>query len=181
MSSFGDDENRRLINEPLRADQFYVVTLEEGMAIREDMAWLLDRLAEKKGDRRFNNRADVAPSSLGRYLPHITILEPLYDDAGLVVDARYRLMGTEISALYGEATGKLVSDYHGEDVRRRVCKISNHCLESGKPALGLSKALSDGRQFVDVSVLYFPLSADDETVDQFFIYSAVERNPMGGF
>ncbi|WP_286828785.1 MULTISPECIES: PAS domain-containing protein [Kordiimonas] len=180
MSSFENDLSR-IQNMGPRADHFYVVTVEDGLAIREDMAALVDLMAAKRGDRPFNSRSDVSPSSLSKYLPRITILEPVKDDAGNVVDARYRLMGTEISSLYGEATGKLISEYHGEQVQRRVCRIANHCIESRKPALGLSKALSDGREYVDVSVLYFPLSKDGETVDQFFIYSAVERARVGRF
>lgn len=180
MSSFENDLSR-LQNTGPRADHFYIVTVEEGLAIREDMAALIDLMATKRGDRQFNSRSDVSPAKLSKYLPRITILEPVFDEAGQVVDARYRLMGTEISSLYGEATGKLISEYHGEQVLRRVCRISNHCIDSQKPALGLSKALSDGRDYVDVSVLYFPLSKDGENVDQFFIYSAVERARVGGF
>lgn len=180
MSSFENDISR-IQNTGPRADHFYVVTVEDGLAIREDMATLVAQMAEKRGDRPFNSRADVSPSKLGKILPRITILEPVYDEGGKVVDARYRLMGTEISTLYGEATGKLISEYHGEQVQSRVCRIANHCIESRKPALGLSKALSDGREYVDVSVLYFPLSEDGERVNQFFIYSAVERARVGRF
>jgi len=180
MSSF-ENELSRIRNRGPRADHFYVVTVEEGMAIREDMAALVELMAKSRGDRPFNSRADVSPSRLSKYLPRITILEPVFDEEGQVVDARYRLMGTEISSLYGEATGQLISDYHGDQVLRRVCRISNHCIETRMPALGLSKALSDGREYVDVSVLYFPLSKDGESVDQFFIYSAVERTRVGRF
>lgn len=180
MSSFGSDPTE-LLDVRLAADHFLIMSVEDGMTIREDLAWMIDFMSGARGDRQFNSRSDVSPVKLKGYLPRITILEPIFDSTGKVSDARYRLMGTEISALYGEATGKLVSQYHGDEVCGRVAEISNHCIEQRAPALGLSKALSNGRSFVNVSVLYFPLSADQKTVNQFLIYSAVERVSIGGF
>lgn len=180
MSSFENDEDR--IADPLpRADHFYVVPLDDDTPVREDMAWMLQHMAERRGGAAMNRRRDVSPAALRTYLPRITLLEPVYDDDSQVVDARYRLMGTEISALYGEATGQLISDYHGDRIRDRVCRISNACIGSKGPMLGLSKALSGGHHYMDVSVLYFPLSEDGEVVQQFLVYSAVERARVSHF
>ncbi|NVJ97087.1 MAG: PAS domain-containing protein [Alphaproteobacteria bacterium] len=180
MSSFGNERDLSLKG-MAGPDQFTVVPWTPDLPLREDMAWVMDHMEAKRAGRQFCSRKDVSPGQLGKYLPRITILEAVYDDAGVVIDARYRLMGTEISMLYGEATGQLISSYHGPHVLQRVCRITNHCIEAGGPALGLSKALSDGRQSVDVSVLYIPLSPDDKNVDQFLIYSAVERKSLARF
>lgn len=180
MSSFGTmDEELRA--GALEADQFRVLPITEDLPMREDMAQVFAHMEAKRADRQYCSRRDVSPAQLGKFLPRITILEPVFDDAGSVVDASYRLMGTEISTLYGEATGELISSYHGEMVQARVCEIANFCIQSKGPAIGLSKALSNGRQSVDVSVLYVPLSADGETVNQFLIYSAVERRVVARF
>lgn len=174
MSSF-DISGGNDFGQIMQADDFRVVSLTPDLPMRSDMAEVFSHMEAKRSDRTFCSRGDVSPSELRKFLPWITILEPVFDTAGQVSDARYRLMGTEISMLYGEATGELISSYHGEAVQRRVCRIANHCLETRAAAIGLSKALSNGRHSVDVSVLYIPLSADGETVSQFLIYSAVER------
>lgn len=180
MSSFGYWD-KDFYADALTADDFRVVSISDDLPMREDMGAVLAHMEARRADRTYCSRADVSPAALGKYLPRITILEPVFDAEGVVTDARYRLMGTEISGLYGEATGELISSYHGEQVLARVCRIANHCIQTKAPALGLSKALSNGRQTVDVSVLYVPLSSDNETVNQFFIYSAVERRPLVRF
>ncbi|TNE60852.1 MAG: PAS domain-containing protein [Alphaproteobacteria bacterium] len=143
--------------------------------LSDNMRFVLGYFADKRQGRAFNRRADLVPSAMARLLPRITILDAVYDTDGRFTDASYRLMGTDIAGLYGEATGKMISSYHDGAALARVREIASHCIETGRPALGESIGLSGGKPFLTVRVLYIPFSEDGETISQFFIYSGIRR------
>ncbi len=133
----------------------------------------------KKNNRSFNRRSDLVPSELRSFLPYFTLLDCQMEDspAGPVfVDAKFRLVGTKMAGLYGEATGKLVSEHHGLEALERVRKIAEYCIENRTMAVGRSSALSQGRPFLDVTVLYVPFAdEDDAAVTQFLVFSDILR------
>ena len=160
----------------------------------------VDRYFEdKKKGRTFNQRRDLSPFELATYLPYVTILEPIYSDAPAnsptdvsadiktkkeeapcIVDACFRLVGTKIVSLYGEATGKLVSEHHGSEILERVRKIANFCIHEKSSAVGKSAALAHGRTRLEVTLLYVPFSEDDTHVNQLFIFADICRIDVAG-
>lgn len=138
---------------------------------------------DKKKGRTFNRRRDLNPPELAAYLPYITILEAIDDPDSSeqrIADARFRLIGTKVSMLYGEATGKLVSEHHGEEILGRVRKIADFCVQEKCDAVGRSAALAHGRSSLEVTILYVPFSDDDIRVNQFLIFADICRLDING-
>jgi len=137
----------------------------------------------KKQGRTFNSRKDLNPPELAAYLPYVTILDVIDDPDSAnqrIADGRFRLVGTKVVTLYGEATGKLVSEHHGEEILGRVRKIANFCVQEKCDAVGRSAALSNGRPSLEVTILYVPFSDDQESVTQFLIFADICRIDVEG-
>jgi hypothetical protein len=137
----------------------------------------VDRYFERKrGGRTFNKRADLNPSDLAPYLPYITLIDVIdKDEPGpqCIEDGRFRLVGTKVAVLYGNATDRLVSEHHSEEILGRVRLIADFCISEKSPAVGRSAALANGRPSIEVTLLYVPLSEDDERVSQFMIFADI--------
>jgi len=148
--------------------------------LSDNMRFLLSYFDGKRDGRTLNRRSDLVPSRLAKLLPRVTLLDVHYDRSGTLSDASYRLMGTDIASLYGEATGARISEFHDRAVLSRVKEIGTWCIDHKVPALGESIGLSGGRPYLSVRVLYIPFSEDDTHISQFFIYSGIRRRVKGG-
>lgn len=139
----------------------------------------------KKKGKKYNRRSDLMPADLAPYLPCFTILDLIRpavgaassekDTAYSMQDGRFRLVGTRVAVLYGEATGKSVAEHHGEEILARVKKATEFCMQQQCNAICRSVALAEDRPSLDVTLLYIPFSADDELVDQFLVFADIQR------
>lgn len=151
--------------------------------ISKAVRFVHDYFENKKEGRTYNSRRDLNPADLAAYLPYITMIEAIDQDVDgeqRIVDARFRLIGTKVAMLYGDATGKLVSEHHGEEILGRVRKIADFCVRDKTAAVGRSAALAHGRPSLEVTILYIPFSDDDERVNQLLIFADICRVDMEG-
>lgn len=137
----------------------------------------------KREGRRFNSRSDLCPKDLARFLPYITLVDAIDDrsDGGQrIADGRFRLVGTKVSMLFGNATGKLVSEHHTEEILGRVLAIANFCVQERSPLVGRSAIIAVERPHIDVTLLYLPFSEDQQRISQFLIFADVFKLDAAG-
>lgn len=69
---------------------------------------LMNFFYERNEGKRLLMRSDFSPVDLKPFLTNIIILDVIYGEDGLVSDGIVRLMGSKLSAFYGENTGTSV-------------------------------------------------------------------------
>jgi len=134
---------------------------------------------EKKGQRAMPSRADIDPSEIKRFLPHVTLVDVVDDERRYV----YRLVGTKEVELRG-------NDPTGQSVLAGYFAVSSDDALVHYDATRQSRAphyVADPFQAVDRYVgeedLFLPLSDDGETVNIIMVFSTVrdlfEAPPFG--
>jgi hypothetical protein len=71
---------------------------------------LIEYVWSKAKDRQRPKRSEFEPKEIQSILPFISIFEPIYENDEFV-NAKIRLIGTELVIRYGEITGSKVLDY----------------------------------------------------------------------
>jgi hypothetical protein len=132
-----------------------------------DMLWMYNYWAGKCGSRRMPSRADIDPSELKRYLPHITLVD-VVDDARRYV---YRLVGTREVELRGyDPTGRSVVDAYFASSLAAALANYDIVRETRAPHY-----VADPYQVVDRFIgeedLFLPLSSDGDTVNMIMVFS----------
>lgn len=123
--------------------------------------------------QRLPKRSDLDPMHFKSQLPEIGLLEPIYDNDGVLVDLRALLLGTKIDQHYGAFTGQLVSSHPHPDVFGRMLEACQRCIVERKPIVVIAETLSTRSNVLDVIVLYVPLSEDNVTVDRIFLHNQI--------
>ncbi|MCK0068088.1 PAS domain-containing protein [Kordiimonas laminariae] len=137
----------------------------------------------KKLGRSFNQRRDLNPAELRSYLTYFMLLECEFTEgsAGQVIsEAHVRLMGTDVSAVYGDGTGQKLSDFHGVAALERFKRVTEYCIQERTITVARSAAFNRGRPNWDVTALYVPFSdAEDKNVTQILVFTDVLRCEPG--
>lgn len=137
--------------------------------IDADLKYFEDRT---KGGR-LPKRSDLNPMKFKESLPEIGLMEPIYDDNGILVDLRALLSGTKLDQNYGSFTGKLVSTHPHPDVFERMLEACRRCVVEKKPIVVIAETLSTRSNMLDVIILYIPMSEDGETIDRIFLHNQI--------
>lgn len=150
---------------------------EDGAELTVEQAELLAFFEDRTGGTRLARRSDFHPAELKAFLPGICIVEPILDENDKPVDARFRLMGTAVSAAYGEMTGKLASEHTNAEVSARFFKMLELAIYRKTAVFGWatsgegSDGIADSSPAPTAHILFIPLSEDGETIDQVLFYS----------
>ncbi len=128
----------------------------------------------RTGGTRMPRRDDISPEEMKAILPEVALLEPIYDETGLVVDAKGLLEGTKLDNFYGSLTGTLISDYPVPIVSDRILVACRRCIEIAKPIVVVADALSEQKNYLTITVLYVPMSNDGVRVDRIFLHNQVK-------
>jgi len=139
--------------------------------------------AEKRGVETLNCRSDLKPNELNAYLPYIEILAPItvcHAGCEQVEDAKFRLVGTKLDALHGEATGKLMSEIWDDDALAAFCGAMNYCTKKKAAAVFCSPALLFGRTNLKIAYLMVPFKGEDGNVCQFLVFADICRVGLAG-
>jgi hypothetical protein len=112
-------------------------------------------------------RADIRPMEISRYIDHTVIM----DVTGGLPDFRLtvRLIGTHVTAFYGEITGKDVRLMTNRNAAERIYHICTKVLASGEPQLTVTPAFSPDRQYMEAYALYMPLYGENGAVDKILV------------
>lgn len=128
---------------------------------------------EKRGANSFNQRADLQPRELAQFLPFFAIMDVIgFPNAasGPLQDARLRLMGTKVAAMYSDGTGKLISEHFGAEMVHCFQYLAKFAIHEKAPSIARAGVFSGGRSSRQVSILLVPFSEDKLRVDQFLMF-----------
>ena len=153
--------------EDIQFGRYRILTADEIRAVpRFDT--LLRAIERRTGGTRLASRQDIRPADFKAELPNVFIWDLIRDQTGRVVDARARLTGTEMSHFYGEITGQRWSDYIAPEVAERAITSCRKISETKQIFAYIVHGITKKQFFVNLYVLYVPLSPDGTTVDQVF-------------
>lgn len=109
-----------------------------------------------RGMRSLPAREDIQPADIIQMLPFITLLEKCSEDY------KVRLMGTRTTPIFGEKTGKLLSEI-GYEVF--TIKQLRSCTEDGRPYFISEQLKRSGDRHYNWSALAMPLSKNNRDVN----------------
>lgn len=115
----------------------------------------------KRGGRAMPRRSDIDPSEIKRLLPYVLLGE----FAGDPVRLRYRLVGTEVVAVYGiDFTGQWLDEIDfGEQVEGGWPLQYRRMFDSRSPLYGSARLFSTSGMEMEYEFGLFPLCQDGET------------------
>jgi len=132
----------------------------------------------KTGGKRLLRRSDFSPMELKRKLVNTVILDVVYDEYGNPTDGIIRVMGSVLTAFYGEYTGKNIMS-HPSDSGPRFMTAAKLINEMRCPVIGRSEQGLPDRPTVNVTTLFVPISDDGERVNQIFGMIELQTGEVG--
>lgn len=131
-------------------------------------------MAKRRQGRTFNRKSDISPAAFKKYLPWISIVQPIWGNAGLIADARVHLHGSGVASAYSDNTNRLVSEIHQAHVAERVIASMQRAIDTRQAVIGVSEERKVEPPHVRLNILYLPLSNDDSSIDLFFSYARLD-------
>lgn len=172
MSSFGEDSRsidsvsdytRRILTQD---------ELQDATLCKPLLNWWKEKNAEKQ---RLPARKDFNPAHFKNILPNVTIFNMVFSDEKLV-DMVPTLIGTELTRVYGEMTGKPFSEHESVYVYQGVLAGTRECLQRAAPIGVEAKAISENMPFMSSFALYCPLATDHIHIDKMLCQISFESN-----
>ena len=124
-------------------------------------AWydkLLNLWRTKAGDRPMPKRSELSPRDLKDILRNIVMFERVSQSPSRY---RWRLIGTALTQMAGDNTGKMFEDtLHPEHLSRWV-ECCDLILDGGQPMRFLGRVHLEGREYLDAENLFVPLANDE--------------------
>ena len=118
---------------------------------------LLDVWRAKAGGRRMPRRSALTPRDLKDILRNIVLAERMERGPSRY---RMRLVGTGLTDIVGNATGKMIDEVVSPDLAARWIECCDLVLDGGQPMRFLGRVHLEGREYLDAENLYVPLSND---------------------
>lgn len=118
---------------------------------------LLDLWRIKAGDRRMPSRTDMTARELKSILRNILVIERVQRTPSRY---RFRLVGTSLTSMAGELTGRMVDEIVPPEHLPRWHECCDLVLDGGKPMRFLGRVHLEGREYLDAENLYVPLAND---------------------
>lgn len=134
------------------------------------LSWWKEKSKEK---HHIPSRKDFNPVNFKSVLPSIAIFDPIFRE-GELVDLMPTLIGTGLTGVYGEATGKLISAFENEYLVQGLLGASRECLQKREPIGITAKAVSDKLPFMRSFALYCPLATDHTHIDKLLVQVSFE-------
>ena len=103
-------------------------------------------------------RSDISARDIKPFLPHICIVERVHSNPS---HYRWKLMGTKVTQVLGEHTGKLFDESLAPEHLQRWTESSDMILGADQPWRFFGEVSLNGRDYLIAENLYLPL-ADDE-------------------
>jgi hypothetical protein len=119
---------------------------------------LLNLWRTKAGDRPMPKRSDMSLRDLKDLLKHLLVLERI-DKA----PSRYRvrLIGTGLTGMAGDHTGKMIEEIVPPEHLPRWLGSGDLILDGGQPLRFLGRVHLEGREYLNAENLYVPLANDN--------------------
>jgi hypothetical protein len=120
---------------------------------------LLGLWRQKVGERSMPRRSDFTPRDLKDVLRNIVMFERVEQ---LPSRYRWRLIGTNLTSMAGDNTGKMFEDTLSPDHVERWVQCYDMVLDGGQPLRFLGRVHLKGREYLDAENLFVPLSNDND-------------------
>jgi len=108
--------------------------------------------------REMPRRSDFTPRDLKDVLRNIVIFERVGHDPSRY---RWRLIGTNLTNMAGDNTGKMIDETLPSDQIARWVECFDLILEGGQPLRFLGRVHLKGREYLDAENLFVPLANDN--------------------
>jgi hypothetical protein len=136
-------------------------------ASHHDVRAVYDYWLAKRGDRPMPRRADLDPSELKRFLPHLMLVEVTADVRRYI----YRLVGTaEVEARGSDPTGRSVGEASFGDPAEAVATY-DHVVRHRAPYCHRDPYEGPDGQTETEDIIYLPLADDDGAVAMILVFS----------
>jgi hypothetical protein len=119
---------------------------------------LLDLWRSKTGDRAMPKRSEMTPRDLKDVLRHLIILERVERSPSRY---RVRLLGTSLTSMAGDRTGKLLEEVIPVDHLPRWVVCADLILDGGMPMRFMGRVHLQGKEYLNAENLFVPLSNDN--------------------
>jgi hypothetical protein len=135
-----------------------------------------DYLTRKRGERAMASRADIDPTEIREFLPHVVLVDIERDPLRVY----YRLVGTRVAEFYGEFTGTWMHDRQIRDAYRQIAEgIYRTLIETRAPVCGITHMRTRMDAMVSYEWGYFPLSNDGVNVTGGLEIESPDRRVVG--
>lgn len=101
----------------------------------------------------------MTPRDLKEVLRHLLVLERVSQNPS---SYRFRLVGTGLTGMAGDITGKMVEDVVAPEHLSRWTECCDLILDGGQPMRFLGRVHLEGREYLDAENLYVPLANDND-------------------
>ena len=146
----------------------------------QDQKDLLAYFQTKTGGTRLASRADLNPADLKPMLPMMAIHDVINNDDGLCVDFKIRLLGTKMVFYYGERTGYTYADLAKTPElaisAARILSSIKAVVAERAPIVCTSSFQNGKKKWLDVAVLYIPLSKDGSHINMALSYADIKES-----
>jgi hypothetical protein len=120
---------------------------------------LLNLWRSKSEVRIMPRRSDFSPRDLKDVLRNIVIFERVSRDPS---HYRWRLIGTNLTHMAGDNTGKMIEETLPRDQIKRWVECFDLTLDGGQPLRFLGRVHLEGREYLDAENLFVPLTNDND-------------------
>jgi len=120
---------------------------------------LLSLWRAKTGDRAMPKRSEMTPRDLKDVLRHLIILERVERSPSRY---RVRLLGTSLTTMAGDRTGKLLEEVIPADHLPRWVVCADLILDGGQPMRFMGRVHLQGKEYLNAENLFVPLANDND-------------------
>jgi len=120
---------------------------------------LLSLWRAKAGGHEMPRRSDFTPRDLKDVLRNIVLFERVASNPSRY---RWRLIGTNLTGMAGDNTGKMFEETLSPDHVARWVECADLILGGGQPLRFIGRVNLKGREYLDAENLFVPLSNDNE-------------------
>jgi hypothetical protein len=122
-------------------------------------AQLLDLWHIKRGDRAMPRRSEMTHRDLKDIMRHLLVSERVAVNPS---QYRWKLIGTSLTPILGEHTGKTFEESIPPQHLSRWQQCGDLILDGGQPLRFLGRVHLNGREFLDAENLFVPLANDQD-------------------
>jgi len=120
---------------------------------------LLGLWRSKAGDRAMPRRSEMTLRDLKDVLRHLVVLERVEK---MPSHYRIRLVGTSLTSLAGDRTGKMLEEFVPPEHLPRWTGCADLILDGGNPLRFLGRVHLEGKEYLNAENLFIPLANDQD-------------------
>jgi hypothetical protein len=162
----------KALNQRAAREHWYHVC-DPSLAFREpSYEKLLELWRAKAGDRPMPRRSEITPRDLKDVLRNILLFERVEKAPSRY---RVRLIGTSLTSMAGDLTGKMIEEVLPADHLQRWVACGDLILDGGQPMRFMGRVHLSGKEYLNAENLFVPLA--NEANDPVFVMGLCRYTP----